>query len=168
MAGSRSVNQTMQRLGGTRIGIWLIRHVVSPLDKWLYRRTGGRRLSLGKPLAPTLLLTTTGRRTGQPRTIPVFYLQDGERLILCNVNPGFERPNPWTLNLLAHPIAQVQIGARTGTYHARQATDAEITQYWSRLVNLWSAYERHYQASGQRTLFVLTPVPDASAAEPPG
>jgi deazaflavin-dependent oxidoreductase (nitroreductase family) len=93
----------LKQLGATRPGVWVIRHVVAPLDRRLYRWTNGRFLSAGRPLAPTLLLTTTGRKSGQPHTTPLFYLRDGPRLILCNVNPGFERPNPWTLNIRARP-----------------------------------------------------------------
>jgi hypothetical protein len=81
-------------LGETRLGVWTIKHLLSPLDRRIYRLTGGRRVSTGRPLGPILLLTTTGRRTGKEHTTPVFYLRDGERLVICNANPGFERPNP--------------------------------------------------------------------------
>jgi hypothetical protein len=82
----------LRRLGATRLGVWIIKHVVSPSDRWLYQRTGGQRVALGKPLGPLLRLPTTGRRTGKERTTPVYYLRDGSRLVLCNVNPGFEHP----------------------------------------------------------------------------
>src|SRR4030095_9183489 len=98
------MNQTsLQRLGAARAGVGVIKHIVSPLDRRLYRWTNGRFLSFGRPLAPTLLLTTSGRKSGRPHTTPVFYLRDGDSVILCNVNPGFERPNPWTLNMRANP-----------------------------------------------------------------
>jgi deazaflavin-dependent oxidoreductase (nitroreductase family) len=117
-------------LGAASLGVWAIKHLFSPLDRRLYRWTGGRRIALRRPLAPRLLLTTVGRRTGQERTVPVFYLRDGNRLIICNVNPGFERPNPWPLNLRAHPLARVQVGSVGATYHAREATADEVEQYW--------------------------------------
>lgn len=145
----------LKRLGATRAGVWVISHVIAPLDCRLYRWTNGRYLTVGRPLAPTLLLTTTGRKTGRPRTVPVFYLRDGERLILCNVNPGFERSNPWTLNIRAKPIVMVQIGRWNGRYHARQATDEETARYWPQLVQLWPAYQQHFARSGQRFVFVL-------------
>ena len=101
---------------------------------------------------------TTGRRTGKGRTTPVFYLRDGERLVLCNVNPGFERPNPWTLNLRTHPVARVQIGSEIGTYQAREATEQEGERYWPQLMQTWPAYQTHYGRNGQRSLFVLEPI----------
>lgn len=148
---------SLQRLGATPIGVWVIKHIVSPLDRRLYRWTNGRLLSVGRPLAPTLLLTTIGRKSGQPHTTPLFYLQDGDKVILCNVNPGFERPNPWTVNLRANPRVQAQIGALIRHYQARAATGNEIAAYWPRLVALWPAYEQHFANSGQRAIFVLEP-----------
>lgn len=80
-----------QRLGDTRAGVLAIGRVVSPLQRRLYRSTGGRFPLAGR--APVLLLTTTGRRTGKARTVPLLYLRDGDRVVVCNVNPGFERPS---------------------------------------------------------------------------
>jgi len=149
----------LRHLGGTFLGVWVIKHVISPLDRRLYRWTGGRRIALGRPLAPRLLLTTTGRRTGLERTVPVFYLRDGDRFVICNVNPGIEHANLWTLNLRANPLARVQVGSASGTYHAHAATDEEVTRYWPQLVHIWPAYQTHYDRSGQRSLFILELVP---------
>ncbi len=153
----QSTTSLVRRLGATRAGVWTIKHIVSPLDRWLYQRSSGRLMLTGKPVGRILLLTTTGRKSGLDRTTPVFYLRDGEKVILCNVNPGFEKPNPWTLNLRANPVARVQIGAEHMTLHARVANEAEIEQYWPRLIAMWPAYQTHYDRSGQRTLFVLEP-----------
>src|SRR5438876_8591898 len=147
----------LRRLGATRIGVWVIKHVVSPLDRWMYQRTGGRRVSTGRPLGQLLLLTTTGRRTGRERTTPVFYLRDGERLVICNVNPGFERPNPWTLNLRAGPHAQVQIGRDTVRVRAHAASEDELDRYWPQLTKMWPAYQAFYDKGGNRSVFVLEP-----------
>jgi deazaflavin-dependent oxidoreductase (nitroreductase family) len=92
----------------------------------------------------------------------VFYLRDGERLVLCNVTPASERANPWTLNLRAHPLARVQIGRHVATYRAREADAAEAARYWPRLVAFWPAYEAHFARRRRRALFVLEPTPGAS------
>ena len=152
------MSSLLHQLGSTRVGVWMIKHIVSPFDRWLYRMTDGRYLTSGRPLAPTLLLTTTGRKTGQLRTTPVFYLHDGEQVIICNVNPGFERPNPWTLNIRANNIVQAQIGSSKNVYEAREAAESEIDKYWPKLVALWPAYQRHFENSGQRSIFILSPI----------
>jgi deazaflavin-dependent oxidoreductase (nitroreductase family) len=147
-----------RKLGATGIGVWLIKHVVSPLDRFLYRLTGGRWFTTGRPLGPVLLLTTRGRKTGKVRTTPVFYLREGDRIVLCNANPGFEHPNPWTLNLLANPLAVVQIGYQTAAYNARLAGEEETGHYWPQLVAIWPAYQTYYERSGKRSVFILEPV----------
>src|SRR5262249_17531272 len=118
-------------------------------------------------LAPRLLLTTTGRRTGLERTVPIFYLRDGDRLVMCNVNPGFEHPNPWTLNLRAYPLARVQIGSTSGIYRACEATADEVARYWPQLVRIWPAYQAFYKRGGERTIFVLEPERDEISSRGP-
>lgn len=145
----------IDRLGATRLGVWVIKHIVSPAQRLLYRITGGRAFTTGGVGRGVLLLTTRGRLTGKDRTIPVYYLRDENRIVICNVNPGFERTNPWVTNLRAHPIARLQIGPELAEYHAREATEAEISLYWSRLQNIWPAYGAHFEKSHQRAIFVL-------------
>lgn len=152
-----AVRGLAQRVGGTRLGVLAIGWVVSPLQRSLYRGTGGRFSLTGR--APVLLLTTTGRRSGKARTVPLFYLRDGDRLVICNVNPGFERPNPWTLNLRAQPRAQVQIGRGPATVRARAASEDELDRYWPQLAQLWPAYQAFSDKGGNRSVFVLEPEP---------
>jgi len=151
-------NDMISWLGGTRLGLWSIRHLISPLQRWIYLSTGGK---LGTTISPgrnVLLLTTTGRRSGQARTTPVFYLLDGNSIVICNAHAGYERPNPWVINLRAHPRANLQIGQDIRPYQAREATDAEIQHLWPRLLELWPAYQTYYQQGGQRTIFILNRV----------
>lgn len=145
------------RIASTRFGVVAIRRVFSPLHRRLYQLTDGR-LSLPGG-APVLLLTTTGRRSGRPRTVPLLYVSDGDRLVICNVEPGFGRPTSWTLNLRARPGAQVQLGARTMTVTAREvlAEEEEMARYWPRLVTLWPAYELFHGRGGRRSVFALDP-----------
>lgn len=154
----------LQRLGGTFLGAWVIKHILSRLDRRLYRWTGGRGIGHGRALAPRLLLTTTGRLSGRERTVPIFYMRDGGRLIICNVNPEFEHPNPWTLNLRAHPLAHVQMGPTSGTYQAHEATAAEVERYWPLLVAIWPAYQTFHARGGERTIFVLEPQREESSS----
>ncbi len=94
--------------GASRLAVWAIKHVVAPVHRWLYRAAGGGMFRLGSLNRSILLLTTTGRKTGKPRTTPVFLLPDSGGFVVCNVKPGSERTNPWVLNLRASPAATVQ------------------------------------------------------------
>jgi F420H(2)-dependent quinone reductase len=145
----------LNRLAVTRLGVWTIKRFVSPLQRWIYRGSGGRIFSTIGPGRNVLLLTTKGRRTGRDRTTPVFYLRDGESIVICNANPGFERTNPWVVNLRADPVVQLQIEGDTGLYQAREATTAEVERFWPRFVAFWPAYQFHYERGGRRVIFIL-------------
>ena len=109
-------------------------------------------------LFPTLLLTTTGRRSGKPRTTPVIYHRDGSRLVVSSENFGQRRPAAWPLNLLADPHATVQLGAASQPFTARPAAADEIDRYWPELLALWPAHATYQRRSGARHMFVLEPV----------
>ena len=143
----------LNRIGATRAGTWLIAHVASPLQRRLLVATRGRVSLTGR--RPVLLLTTTGRRSGRPRTIPLFFLRDGDDLVVCNVRPPAERPNPWPLNVRANPNVSVQIGRVTEQRVAREARGQEVEKYWRHLVKLWPAYERFFADTHERAIFVL-------------
>lgn len=156
MRGPTTVLDQAHRLGGTRLGVLAIGRVVSPLQRQLYRRTGGRLSLTGR--APVLLLTTIGRRTGLERTVPLLYLRIDDLLVVCNVNPGFERTNPWVLNLRAQPHALVQVRRERFPVVAREATTEELDDYWPQLTKLWPAYQKFFDQGGKRTVFVLNRV----------
>lgn len=145
----------LNRIGATRPGTWAIAHVVSPLQRRLLVATRGRVSLTGK--RPVLLLTTTGRRSGQPRTVPLFFLRDGDDLVVCNVRPPSERQNPWPLNVRTNPDVSVRIGRVTEQRVARAARGKEIERYWPLLVTMWPAYERFFAATHDRAIFVLQP-----------
>ena len=143
----------LNRLGATRPGIWTIGHLISPLQRRLLLATGGRLSLTGK--LPVLLLTATGRRSGEPRTIPLIFVRDGDDLVVCNVRPPSERPNPWPLNVRANPEVSVRIGNVTEQRVAREPQEQEMEKYWPRLIEVWPAYERFFAQTGERSVFVL-------------
>src|SRR5919202_159512 len=89
----------------------------------VYRATRGRLMGkVGR--APVLLLTTTGRKSGEPRTAPVVYLADGDRYVVIGSNAGNPRPPAWALNLHANPDAQVEVRGDRRRVRARVAARA--------------------------------------------
>ena len=141
------------KIGTTRAGVWFIGHVVSPLQRRLLLATGGRLSLTGR--LPVLLLTATGRRSGKPRTPPLIFLRDGDDLVVCNVRPPSERPNPWPLNVRANPNVSVTIRGATEQRVAREAQPQEVERYWPLLVKTWPAYERFFAETHERAVFVL-------------
>jgi deazaflavin-dependent oxidoreductase (nitroreductase family) len=114
--------------------------------RWVYQRTDGKVLSRmrGKP---TLLLTTTGRRTGRPHTIPLPYLADGDEMIVIGSASGAERHPAWVLNLIADPRVTVQYLADSGPADAQILADGERQATWERI----TAEAPWYAAYQQRT-----------------
>ena len=113
---------------------------------WVYRRTNGR---LGAKLLwfPAALLTTVGRKTGQPRTTATLYLCDGDRVVLPASFGGRDRHPSWYLNLKANPQVRVQIRGKLCDMTARDATDEEREQYWPGLIKIYPPYRGYRDAT---------------------
>jgi deazaflavin-dependent oxidoreductase (nitroreductase family) len=123
----------------------------------IYRATRGR---LGGRVhrAPVLLLTATGRKSGQPRTAPVLYLAEGERLVVIGSNAGNKHAPAWALNLVANPDAQVEIRGERREVRARVAEGSERAEMWRRMNEQYGGFE-DYRARTDRDIrvFVLEP-----------
>ena len=103
------------------------------VHKYVYERTDGR---IGKHSGgvPALLLTTTGRKSGLPRTNGLTYCRDRGDYIVVASNGGGDRPPAWLLNLQADPRVTLRVGRRVFPATARVATDEEQAYLWP-LVN---------------------------------
>jgi deazaflavin-dependent oxidoreductase (nitroreductase family) len=144
----------LQRLGHRRWFAALGRRFV-PVDRWLFRRSAGRWTVLGRGELPCLLLTTTGRRSGEPRTTPLLYAPDGDGYVVVGSNWGQQHHPAWSGNLLTNPEASVKVGADTVPVRATLATGAERERLWAMLLTLWPAYETYVERAGGRGLRVF-------------
>ncbi|HWX75759.1 MAG TPA: nitroreductase family deazaflavin-dependent oxidoreductase [Solirubrobacteraceae bacterium] len=133
---------------------------VLSVHQMLYERSGGRvgHRMLG---TPTLLLRTTGRRSGQPRTNALVYLADGEDYVVVASKGGDDHPPAWLLNLAAKPEVEVQIGRERRPASARvvEQDDPDFARLWKGVNENNSARYDGYQAKTERRipLVVLTP-----------
>lgn len=146
----------LRRLGHRRWFAEVGRRLAPPLDRFLYRATGGRLLATGPPVFPTLLLTVTGRRSGRARTTPLLYARDGECLLIAGSNWGQPRDPAWAVNLTANPRASVLIGRRRLAVVAREAREDERASLWPKLDAVWPAYRTYRVRAGRPVrVFVL-------------
>ncbi len=139
--------------------VWLVKHMVSPVDRWIVRTSKGRVPPLSSVAVPTLLLTTTGRK---PRTVPLVFVRDGNDYVVANARPRGERRNPWVLNLADSGRAEIRVDGRTSDVLAAVLQREEIEEWWPRITAVWPAFDRHYTATGERTAFRLTPIDDVA------
>ena len=140
----------------TGVGRWLAKNIAPKADPWLLRATGGR-LAMGMML-PSALITTTGAKTGQPRTNPVFYFHDGQDVIVIASNYGGDTNPGWYYNLTANPRAQIATNGGSPMMTAAAVTDPdERNRLWAmadRVYPLWPDYRRR-AALHNRTIPII-------------
>jgi deazaflavin-dependent oxidoreductase (nitroreductase family) len=118
-----------------------------------YRETGGEE---GHDWNGTqaLLLTTTGRRSGEPRTTPLIYGRSGDDYLVVASKGGADEPPDWYLNLEAHPEVEVQVRDDVFRARARTATPEEKPAMWEEMVSHWPPYDE-YQEKTSREIPVV-------------
>jgi deazaflavin-dependent oxidoreductase (nitroreductase family) len=129
-----------------------------PIHRRLYRWGGGRG-PLGRALGMDMILvTTTGRKSGVARTVPLGAVRAGRDWILIASNAGKDRMPAWVHNLRADPVARVEHGGAVAPYVAHEAVGGEWTRLWAVVTAAYPGYDV-YRARTDRAipLFVLEP-----------
>ena len=110
---------------------------------------------------PTLLLTTLGRRSGEPRTSALICGRHGDDYLVIASTGGAPKHPSWYLNLLEHPEAEIQVKAEHIRVRAHTATPDEKPQLWGIMTDQWPNYDV-YQSRTDRVipLVVLSPISD--------
>jgi deazaflavin-dependent oxidoreductase (nitroreductase family) len=103
---------------------------------------------------PVLILTTTGRRSGEERPTPLIYGRSGDDYLVVASKGGAPDPPAWYLNLSEAPDVQVQVKADRFGAHARTATPEEKADMWSAMAAIWPAYDE-YQTKTDREIPVV-------------
>jgi deazaflavin-dependent oxidoreductase (nitroreductase family) len=117
-------------LSTNRVMTWLIKHVASPLDPYIFKATNGRLTSMGPPAMPMLTLTTTGRRSGKPRSVHLACLErDGDYLVVASAM-GQDRHPSWRYNIEANPEVGIQVCGDRFAARAQVLADVEKQAVW--------------------------------------
>jgi deazaflavin-dependent oxidoreductase (nitroreductase family) len=150
-ARANAVQRAMRRVAASGPGAWLFARVLHRVDRPVHRLTRGRA-TLGSLVSglPVVMLTTTGARSGRPRTVPVLGIPTGDGLAVIASNWGQARPPAWDHNLRADPSASIAIGRTTRRVRAVAAEGERRERIWREGLLVypgWSQYER--RASGR-------------------
>jgi deazaflavin-dependent oxidoreductase (nitroreductase family) len=149
----------VQRMASSAPGSWFLARVLHRLDRLTVRLSGGR-WSLTGILAgvPVMMVTTTGARSGRPRTAPLLCIWDKShpsRFALIASNWGQKHIPGWYFNLKANPQATCSIDGRSGAYAAHEATEEEYERFWGYATETYGGYWLYKKRAGRRIPIVV-------------
>lgn len=150
----------MARIGW--FGKWAMKRM-SRFNVFLYRVSGGRLGGKFPSGAPILLLTTIGRKSGKPRTLPLLYLEDGEQLVIVASKGGHDHHPLWYLNLVANPEVKVQVGKQHREMRAETASEPDRERLWPQLVEMYKGYGKYEKRTDRNIPVVVLSSADAPA-----
>jgi deazaflavin-dependent oxidoreductase (nitroreductase family) len=131
--------------------------LMSTLHSWVYARTGGRvgknwRIGAGlRKAVPVCLLTTTGAKSGRPRTVPLCFLKDDRDIVLVASQGGLPTNPQWYGNLVKDPSVEIRIGRSVQHMRARTADSDERAVLWPKLLELYADFAS-YQTWTEREI----------------
>jgi deazaflavin-dependent oxidoreductase (nitroreductase family) len=155
----RSANvlqRAVQKVASTRFGAWYFSKTLHLPDKALFKVTGGR-LTVPALLAglPVMMLTTTGAKTGKPRTMPLLGIPVGEDLAVIGSNYGQRNTPGWVYNLEADPSAIIAYRDRSVEVVARRADEAETDRIFALGHSFYPGYAKYRSRADHRIIRVF-------------
>ena len=127
---------------------WIADHLKS------YLETDGEEGHIWRGV-PTLLLTTTGRSSGEPRTLPLIYGLTGDHPVVVASKGGHENHPLWYQNLVAQPAVHVQVAADKFAASARTASGDERSHLWKTMTEIWPSYDEYQQKTSREIPVVV-------------
>ncbi len=150
------VQRIVRRVIATGPAAWLLARTIHHVDGAVMRLSGGRTTAGGLLSGlPIITLTTTGAKSGRPRSLPLVGIPDGERLILIASNWGQARHPAWYHNLRANPAVTVTRAGETRRMVGRELAGAERDAAWARAVALYPGYRAYLARAGGRVIPVM-------------
>lgn len=164
---ANAVQRTVRRFASSGPGSWVFARAAHRLDKPLFNATRGRHtvasLITGLPI---LMLTTTGAKSGKPRTVPVLGLPTEDGLAVIASNFGQERNPAWFYNLTKDPSAEVETDGRSWEVRAVEVEGERRRQIWQEALTIHPGYAAYEKRAAHRPIhvFVLEPLTDGPNA----
>lgn len=156
----------MQKIASSRPGAWFFARTQHHFDRLLLKLTNNKT-TLTSILSglPVVMLTSTGAKSGVPRTVPLIGIQDetgSGKIALIASNWGQKHHPGWYYNLKANPQVHCWIAGKDGNYTAHEAEDEEYDHYWQTATEMYGGYSQYKQRVGERQIhiMVLTPTTD--------
>ena len=153
---ANAAQRITQRIAASGPGSWLSQRTLYPFDKVLYKRTKGR-VTIAELMAglPVIMLTTTGAKSGELRSMPLVGIPLDDDLALIGSNYGQKRTPGWVYNLEANPEATVSYRDKSVEVTARPATDAEADRAFEIASGFYPGYAKYRARASHRTIRVF-------------
>lgn len=156
---ANAFQRVLRRFAASGPGSWLFARVLHHIDRPVHRLTRGRYTfaSLVSGI-PVVMLTTTGARTGRPRTVPVLGIPYGADLAIIASNFGQEHQPGWYHNLRAHPEAEITVEGIRRRVRALPAEGERRAAIWQEGLRVYPGFAQYERRASHRniTVFVLT------------
>jgi deazaflavin-dependent oxidoreductase (nitroreductase family) len=149
--------RSAQAVASSRYGSMLASRLLPRVDRAVLRLSGNRfTFSSVVSHVPVVMLTTTGAKSGLPRTVPLLAFPDGKKVVLIASSFGNSKHPAWYLNLRANPQALLAFhGQPAHPYVAREASGAERELYWQRAARAYAGYNAYKTRASGREIPVL-------------
>jgi deazaflavin-dependent oxidoreductase (nitroreductase family) len=158
-----ALRRLIRTLAGTQVGAWMFARTLDPADRIVFRLSRGRTTAAALLSGlPVIMLTTTGARTGRPRTLPVLGLPDGEELIVIGSNWGRRGHPAWYHNLRAHPHATVTRDGVSTEVAAELIEGPERERCFALAARIYPGYAAYRRRASHRHIGVFRLRPTSS------
>jgi deazaflavin-dependent oxidoreductase (nitroreductase family) len=128
---------------------------MSRAQTWLFKKSNGRLGDKFLRGAEVGILTTTGRKSGERREVPLLFLREGQRIVLVASQGGRATHPLWYLNIKADPKVTFQTKRETLDLVAREATDAERDEYWPKLDAMYADFENYRSYTDRKIPIII-------------
>jgi deazaflavin-dependent oxidoreductase (nitroreductase family) len=159
-AEANVVQRGLRRFAASGPGSWLFARILDPLDQLTFRVTRGKHLFSSMLSAlPVAMVTTTGARSGQGRTVPLLALPTQDGLAVIGSNYGRPKHPAWRHNLRAHPRGAVEVEGRKWAFRAVEVEDDRRERIWNAALRTYPGFSAYARRAAPRpiSVFVLEP-----------
>jgi len=147
---ANAVQRVLQRSASTRAGAWVFQRTLYRVDRPLYRWSHGRLTAPGVTTGlPVIMLTTTGAKSGLPRTMPVAAIPFQGDLAVVGTNFAQAKTPGWVFNLLAHPEAEVTWRDRSAAVRAERIPAEQMPELWDAAAAVYTGFPKYRERIGQ-------------------
>jgi deazaflavin-dependent oxidoreductase (nitroreductase family) len=150
------LQRLLRRFGGSGPGSWLFARLMHHIDRPVYRLTGGRHTA-GSLLSglPIVMLTTTGARSGNRRTVPVLGLPAAGEIAVVASNFGQERNPAWLHNLRANPEGELSVHGESRAFRAVEVEGELRTEVWNAGLSIYPGFAQYERRASHRHIAVF-------------